>query len=246
MLWSQSFLPSLTLDFDRPGYVRLLDADDKELGSAPIDHSAPPDYPFCGVPIAYHGILFRTDTRERKTTVYSGKRLLWSGPRPANDGVRIGHSLDSPIQGVPYAPYPAGETITLLVTKKTGSMSVTDKDSHLLEIVPAEVFQMESRCDDQKFVNSNLGGTLFLPHTAMTQAEPLAPGQLYVYYHAANGSWIAGELVRAEKDTRQFLGSPMPIFLPYHEPLEVRTTHLNEMGEVENPLRIEYGWFNSV
>lgn len=89
VIWSRETQPSLTLDFDQPGLVRLLDADGKELGTAPVDHTVPPIFPahhyrepFFGSTSDYGGIRVEKDTGREQTTILAGPISSGLGQTP--------------------------------------------------------------------------------------------------------------------------------------------------------------------
>jgi len=252
-IWSQPIRPKLTLDFDQPGLVRLLDANGKELGSGPVNNE-PHHFPQFlnghrftkGFSTTDHGVHVEVDVFDQQTAVYDGKYLLWSGPRPSNNGIQLGSSPGSQVMGIATSRYNAGSVIPFTVSKEIGSMDVADRDHHLLETVPTETLRLTVLNNDAAFRKDIRNVWLFQPHVALTQADPLTPGQLYVQYHDANGSWVSGELVRADKVTRRFAGiQPSPAVIR-QEMLEVRTNNLNEAGNFESSPYVEYGWSKSL
>lgn len=248
-VWSQPIKPKLTLDFDQPGLVRLLDVNGKELGSGPVNNE-PHHFPQSlnghhftkGFSTTDHGVHAEVDVFDQQTAVYDGKYLLWSGPRPSNDGIQLGNSPGSQVMGVATSRYNAGSVITFTVSKEIGSMDVANRDHHLLETVPTETLRLTVLNNDAASRKDIQNFWLFQPHIALTQADPLAPGQLYVSYHAANGTLVNEELVRADKVTHQFRRIPMSTAPTHQDMLEVKTTNLNEAGNLENNPHMEYGW----
>ncbi len=252
-VWSQPIKPKLTLDFDRPGLVRLLDANGKELGSGPVNNE-PHHFPQFlnghrftkGFSTTDHGVHVEVDVFDQQTAVYDGKYLLWSGPRPSNDGIQLGSSPGSQVMGIATSRYSAGSVIPFTVSKEVGSMDIADRDHRLLETVPTGTLRLTVPNNDAAFRKDIRNVWLFQPHVALTQADPLTPGQLYVQYHDANGNWVSGELVRADKVTRRFAGiQPSPAVIR-QEMLEVRTNNLNEAGTFESSPDVEYGWSKSL
>jgi len=205
VIWSRETQPSLTLDFDQPGFVRLLDAAGKELGTAPIDHTVPPTFPahhyrepFLGFTSEYDGIRVEKDTGREQTTLFSGSHLIWSGPNPPNDGIRYGRSADSPIGGIPTSWLPSGQTLTLEVTQQTGSIIVTDENHHFLEAVPSVTLRLTASSADESFRKTVKYRILSsLPVATTTQIDVNAPGLIYVRYRTPDGDWAGEEAVHA-------------------------------------------------
>ena len=115
-------------------------------------------------------------------------------------------------------------------------MDIADKDHRLLETVPTEALRLTALNTDPAFRKDIRNTWFFHLPVAFTQADPLALGQLYVTYHAANGAWVNEELVRADKVTHLQ-------YMPGHQDMfEVKTHSLDAAENFANNPHIEYGW----
>ncbi len=204
VVWSRETQPSLTLDFDRPGQVRLLNAAGKELGTAPADNSTLPVFPvhhhrepFFGWTSDHGSIRVEKDTEHGQTTIYSGTHLVWSGPNPSNDGIRYGRSPGSPVSGIASSWLPAGTALALKVTRDVGSVEISDEMHHRIETVSTETLHLTATSDDPAFRKTAQYYMLSEPITATTQVDLSVPGLIYIRYHTASGIWSGEEVVHA-------------------------------------------------
>ncbi len=215
VVWSEPLEePSLTIDFTRRNHLRLLDSQGKELGFAPVDNSSPPAYqpvvPFQGKAFGSDGIWVVTDTGQQRTTVYSGNQLMWSGPRPANDGVRFGLLPGSRVYGIPTADFPVGTRLTFAVSRDAGSVIITDEAHQLLETKPADTLHCTILTSDEKFRKSIQNWFLFISHIVPTQVKLNAPGKIDAEYRAANGEWAGKTSIHTTVELRHVAWSRKP------------------------------------
>lgn len=239
ILWSKKFeQPSLTLDLDQPGQARLFDSMGKELTGQITGVPSPlltndqanalfKARDFSSGYSRIGNVVIERDRQRRQTTIYSSKKLIWSGTAPPNNGVQFGRTLNSQIEGIPAPPYPIGQTTTFEVTKEAGNISIADKDHRFLETISSETLTLTASTSDVAFRKNPHNFFFFQPHVAVTQPAPVTGGSLYARYSTADGEWLADEKVDAVRTEKQISS--------LHETMTGMELHIQSFDQSGNP-----------
>ncbi|MGI4787456.1 MAG: hypothetical protein ACRYFS_01255 [Janthinobacterium lividum] len=213
VIWSEPLKPGLIMDFDQHGCVRVLDADGKQLGVGFVDKEAGDaslmalrPKQFRGSSFVTEGMRVDTDPVQQITSVYSGTQLIWSGPRPSNDGIQWGR-VGNVVSGIALRQYPAGTTIDFEITPQTATMTISDKEHRLLETAPAETLRLTALSGDEKFRSDIRNYFLYHAPPTITQANLNVPGQIRVLYRTSGGDWAGEKSIHVMKKTRQATGT---------------------------------------